>query len=180
MRHPTRWAGAGIGAVVAAVSIVLAVQVGSDSQRESSTNQLVGRDAPAIALRSFDGEPITDDELSGRAVIVNFWNSWCIPCRDELPALKAFFARHGDDPDFVLLGIVRDDSASAAERYAVAEQMDWLLAVDPDSRAALDFGTRGQPETFAISPRGQIVGFHLGPASLAALEELLLAARSGR
>jgi cytochrome c biogenesis protein CcmG/thiol:disulfide interchange protein DsbE len=117
------------------------------------------------------------DDLHGKAVIVNFWNSWCQPCRQEAPSLDRFYAQHAEDRDFAMVGIVIDDSASAARSYVQARQIRWQIALDPDSRAALDFGTTGQPETYAISPDGVIVAKRSGPATVADLTRMLAMAR---
>ena len=84
-----------------------------------------------------------------------------------------------DDPTVAFVGIVRDDRERAVRDYVAAEGIDWSVAMDPSARAALDFGTRGQPETFAISPEGVIAGAQIGPASVRDLETMLRAARGG-
>ena len=177
MKRPARWVALAVGGVVVVMGIVFAIQVGSDTQAARTRNALVGKPAPEFSLVDFDGKRITRASLAGRAVIVNFWNTWCIPCRDELPVLKEFYGRHRDDPDLVFLGIVRDDSERAARNYVIAEGMDWTFAMDPESEAQLGFGTRGQPETFAITPDGIIVGSQIGPATVKGLEQMLVAAR---
>lgn len=179
MRHPLRWVALAVGVVVAALGVVLAIQVDDDQLQAQPRSELLGDPAPAFSLTTLDGEPVSLESLRGRAVIVNFWNSWCIPCREEEPALAEFHERHVDEADVVLLGIVRDDTEEAV-RAAVGERaLDWPIALDPGSRAALDFGTRGQPETFAISPDGVIVGTQYGPATIDDFETLLDAARRG-
>jgi cytochrome c biogenesis protein CcmG/thiol:disulfide interchange protein DsbE len=170
----------GVAVLVSAFAVVLASQVGSDPRAESSVSQLLGDPAPAFTVETFDGNAFTNADLAGRAVIVNFWNSWCVPCQEELPALKAFYARHANEPDFIMLGIVRSDSEHRARNAARHDGMDWTLALDPDADAALAFGTRGQPETFAITPDGQIVASLLLPARVKDLETMLAAARRPR
>jgi thiol-disulfide isomerase/thioredoxin len=170
------------GAVVVVLGVVLALNVGNDPQIESQENRLLGRDAPAFGLPTLAGGRVTRDSLLGKAVIVNFWNTWCIPCRRELPALKDFYGQHADDPDFAMVGIVRDaqKSRSGIEEYVREQGMDWTIALDPGSKAALEFATRGQPETFAITPDGQIVGFQLAEVTVSNLEAMLAAARGGQ
>ena len=80
----------------------------------------------------------------------------------------------------ICIGIVRDDSRTAVRNYVREESVGWLVAFDPGSQAALNFATRGQPETFAISPDGVIVGANIGPSSVADLEQMLAAARGVR
>lgn len=179
MKHPARWIAVGIGVVIVAFSVVLATQVGNDPRADAKKSQLAGRDAPEFEVTTLDGQTVTETDLAGKATIVNFWNTWCIPCREEAPALTKFYERHADDPDFVMLGIVRDDTRAAVERWVRNRGDEWTIVTDPGGNAALAFGTRGQPETFAISPDGLVVGYQFGPSSVADLETLLAAARGG-
>ena len=65
---------------------------------------------PAFSLETLDGKRVSARSLAGKTYVVNFWNSWCIPCHQEAPALESFYARHRTEPDFAMLGIVRDDA----------------------------------------------------------------------
>lgn len=179
MTHPARWIAAVVGAVVVVLGVVLALNVGTDPQLESRHNRLLGREAPQLDLPALGGTRVTEDDVAGKAVIVNFWNTWCIPCQKELPALKAFYAAHANDPDFAMVGIVRDaqETKAGIAQYVKDEGMGWTIAFDPGSQAALDFATRGQPETFAISPNGRIVGFQLAEVTVPNLEKMLSYAR---
>ena len=179
MKHPARWIAASVGAVVVVLGVVLALNVGTDPQVESQKNRLLGREAPELNLPTLAGNRVTQDDVAGKAVIVNFWNTWCIPCQKELPALKAFYDAHAHDPDFAMVGIVRDaqESKAGIARYVKDKGIGWTIAFDPDSQAALDFATRGQPETFAITPSGRIVGFQLAEVTVPNLEKMLSFAR---
>ena len=178
MRHPARWAALAVGVVVVVLGIVLATQVGTNPQADTQTSRLVGQPEPNFTARSFDGQALSSSGLAGKAVIVNFWNSWCTPCQQELPALKTFQQEHAADPSVAFIGILRDDTLSAARAYASATGMTWTLVDDPGSNLSLAFGTRGQPETFAISPGGLIVGSEIGPVSVKNLDTMLAAARA--
>ena len=179
MTHPARWIAGSIAVVLVAFSIVLATQVGSDPRADAKKSQLAGQDLPEFTVRTLDGEKITQADLAGKSVIVNFWNTWCIPCRQEAPALTKFYELHADDPNFVMLGVVRDDTRAAVDRWVRSKGDGWTIATDPDGNAALAFGTRGQPETFAISPDGLVVGYQFGPSTVQDLETLLAAASGG-
>jgi thiol-disulfide isomerase/thioredoxin len=135
--------------------------------------------APVFALTSLDGRPVASAALKGKTYVVNFWNSWCIPCRQEEPALKSFYAAHRADADFAMVGIVRDDEPSPVRAYVAANDIEWPVAFDPDGRAGLGFGTTGQPETYVIGPEGVAACGSLGPVSTAELEAWLEVARSG-
>lgn len=180
MNHPTRWIAAAVAVVVALVAVVLATQVGGDPQADATKSQLVGEPVPSFSLRTLDDERLSVSDLAGKAVLVNFWNTWCVPCKEELPALRSFARAHGEEPDFELIGIVRDDSERAVKAYEPGRDIDWTIGMDPGARAALAFGTRGQPETFAITPAGVIAGAQIGPSTRDDLETLLAAARGQR
>jgi cytochrome c biogenesis protein CcmG/thiol:disulfide interchange protein DsbE len=180
VRHPLRWIALTVAVFVVAFGVVLATQVGGDPNEADSKTALLGDVVPIFSVERLDGTTLTQSDLDGRAVIINFWNSWCIPCEQELPALKTFYERHADDDDFLMLGIVRDDTEAAVRAHVSSEDLDWVIALDPDSLATLAFGTRGQPETFAISPSGRIVGFQSGPSTVGVLERMLDAARVAR
>ena len=179
MRHPARWIALSVAVVVALFAIVLATQVGDDPQAEHATSQLLDDPVPVFSVRTNDGNSLSKDDLAGRAVIVNFWNSWCIPCQQEEPELQQFYERHADDPEFLMVGIVRDDTAKAVREYVSQHDIKWTIGFDPDAKAALAFGTRGQPETFAISPDGVIVGYQIGPSTVPGLEKMLARAKQG-
>ena len=174
MKHPFRWIALGVGVVIVVLAAVLAANVDTDPRAEANTSRLLGHRAPALSLTRFDGTTIKTADLAGKTVIVNFWNSWCIPCRQELPTLQRWYAAHRNDAGLVMLGIPRDDPAGAIRSYAKDHGMAWAVANDDGAKqATLDFATRGQPETFAISPNGVIIGSVIGPISTQQLDKML-------
>jgi cytochrome c biogenesis protein CcmG, thiol:disulfide interchange protein DsbE len=177
MRHRARWIALAAGVFVAVLAVVLATQVGTDPRADTNRSYLVGKDAPGFDLPTLDDNQVRSSDLAGKVVVVNFWNSWCLPCLQEHAALVEFHGRHADDPSFVMIGIVRDDTESAIRRYVEEEGVPYMVAFDPGGRAALDFGTRGQPETYAITPDGVIAASNLGPSSVTQLEMMYRAAR---
>lgn len=179
-RHPARVFALGAGTIVAIMAVVLALTIGTDPSADQRESALFDKPAPSFSLPTLDGRRVSLASVAGKSVIVNFWNTWCVPCRAELPALEEFYDRHANDSDFVMIGIVRDDTTSAVRRYVQSEGMRWTIALDPGGAAALDFGTRGQPETYAVAPNGQIVGFQWGPSRVADLEAMLDATRGQR
>lgn len=170
-----RWVALVTTIVVLVFSVLAAGQLGRTSDYRATP--LLGDLAPDVELVGLDGEPIVLRDLVGRSVIVNFWNTWCVPCRREIPALETFWSRHSRDADFVFVGIVRDDTDDAVRAFVEERRWDWDIAFDRGDRAALAFGTTGQPETFAIAPDGLVVGRRVGEASTDDLERLLLLAR---
>lgn len=177
MRHPARWIAGSVGVAVASLAVVLALNVSTDPRADAQHSRLVGQRAPALALPTLDGKEVSTGSLAGKTVIVNFWNSWCQPCLQELPALQAYYAQHANDPDLVLLGVVRDDTEEAVRAAVRSGNIGWTVALDPGSKAAVAFATRGQPETYVIGPDGVIAASLYGPASVRSLDAMVAAAR---
>jgi cytochrome c biogenesis protein CcmG/thiol:disulfide interchange protein DsbE len=166
-----------VAAGVAVLAVVLALTVSTDPQAELNTSRLVGKQAPEFSVDGLDGRPITSAGLAGKTVLVNFWNSWCIPCRKEYAALASWYRRNRRSSDVELLGIVRDDSRDAVRSYVQDEHVDWPVAFDPGAKAALDFGTRGQPETYAIGPDGLVAASVFGPVTPRVLDRMVATAQ---
>jgi cytochrome c biogenesis protein CcmG/thiol:disulfide interchange protein DsbE len=178
VKHPARVAALAVAAVVVVFGVVLALTVGNDPQADHEQSNLVGKSAPAFDLPNLAGGRVTLADIAGKSTIVNFWNHWCIPCQQEAPALESFYAQHKDDPDLALVGNVRDDTTGDVKAYVKKHDVGWTIALDPESVAALDFGTRGQPETYAISPSGAVAAAYYGPMTTRGLEQFLAAARA--
>jgi len=178
VKHPARWLALTIAVVLVVLGVVLALNVGTDPQEAALRSRLVGKAAPSFDLPNLAGGKVSTASLAGKSVIVNFWNTWCIPCQNELPTLKKFYAAHKNEPDFVMVGIVRDDSTGRVRTYVNGQKIGWTVALDPDNQAALAFATRGQPETYAIDGSGTVVAAIIGPIGNGDLERFLAAARA--
>jgi peroxiredoxin len=172
-----RWIALAVAVVLVGFGVVLAVQ----HREETSVPRLVQahKSAPDFAVEALDGKAIASDSLKGKTYVVNFWNSWCIPCRQEERALRTFYAAHRDDPDFAMIGVVRDDGEDPIRKFVNANDITWPVAFDPKGKAGLGFGTTGQPETYVISPTGVAACGRIGPTSKDELEGWLAVARSG-
>ena len=189
-RRKVRWIALGVGLVVVVLGIVLALNV-SGSDPNVTEGRFTGQDvvapgfalvsnndtAPAFTLETLDGQQLALSDLAGKTVVVNFWNTWCAPCIQEAPALREFYELHKDEPDFAMVGIVRDDDKDKVQGYVDAEGVGWTIALDPKSKAALAYGTTGQPETFVIGPDGRVAGEQFSAVTVDNLELMLRAAR---
>jgi peroxiredoxin len=177
MPFRARWIAIGVGVVLLAFGVLLAVQ----HRQEASVPRLVQEHGtvPGFSVTTLDGKTIDAATLRNKTVVVNFFNSWCIPCHQEAPALRAFYAAHKNDPDFQMIGIVHDDEEGAVRKYVRDEKIDYPVALDPKGSAALGFGTTGQPETYVIAPDGVAACGALGASSLSALNTWVDGVRAG-
>jgi cytochrome c biogenesis protein CcmG, thiol:disulfide interchange protein DsbE len=150
-------------------------------------NSGFGKD-PSLIASPLIGKPVPDDTMSflegdgtlnlagmkGEAVVVNFFASWCYPCRQEHPVIEAAADAYADAP-VQFVGVVYQDEPDNAiaflDQYGRAEGMEYV--VDPDSRVAIDFGVFGVPETFFVSPDGTIMAKKTGPISPAEISSTI-------
>ncbi len=144
------------------------------SRGTGGTPTAIGRIAPDFTVADLDGTPIRLADLLGRPVIVNFWASWCGPCVEEFPLLRAAAARHAGD-GLVVIGIVYRDRSEAARDFMVRNGATWAAAMDPGERVATDYGILGAPETYFIGRDGTIVARQIGQISAGSLDEKLAA-----
>lgn len=110
-------------------------------------------------------------ELRGRPVVLNFWASWCVPCKDEAPMLRRAFRAYGDRIAFV--GVDVKDARSEAVDFARANGLIYPHVRDENGTIYADYGLTGQPETFFIDGDGTIVEHVNGPLRAEALSQLL-------
>lgn len=112
---------------------------------------------PDLTLPGFDGRPVSLRGLTGHPVILNFWASWCIPCRDEAPLLEGTW-REFRPQGLIVLGVDTQDLEAPARAFLKEFRITYPNARDPDGSIGRQFGTTGVPETFFIDREGRIRG----------------------
>jgi cytochrome c biogenesis protein CcmG/thiol:disulfide interchange protein DsbE len=133
---------------------------------------LTGHTAPGFTLPSLDGRCIDLSSYRGRPVVVNFWASWCHPCRQEFPLLRAARTRHRAD-GLVMLGVVHQDIADDARQFAGDEQATWPMLFDGHNTVSAEYGVKPIPQTFFIRRDGTISARVFGLSSERQLEREL-------
>jgi len=126
---------------------------------------------PAFALPTLDGSSMEGASLEGSVTVVNFWASWCPPCRSEAPILAAVAADTADE-GVQFLGVLHQDRREPALRFAEQYGLHFPTVVD-DGVLARGLGVRSIPMTFVVGVDGSILARHFGPASDARLRVLI-------
>src|SRR5262245_3336990 len=134
----------------------------------------VGDTAPDKELSSLIGSGSGEiADYRGKWVLVNFWASWCGPCRSEAPALESFQQQHGPD-DFTVLGINLDDNTDDASAFVERYGLTYPQLRDGDGRERRDaYGMTGFPESFLVDPEGNIALIRRGPVDETYLAEYI-------
>ncbi len=138
-----------------------------------------GRPAPAAPLTDLDGKVWTLASLQGRPVLLNFWATWCEPCRAEMPSLELLAQRHVEE-GLVVLAVNFKETRSTIDRFLKTAPLGLPVVVDPEGAAASAWAVRVLPSTVLIDrrarPRGVVLGeLDWGDAAARSLVEPLLA-----
>ncbi len=118
-----------------------------------------GDQAPHFALASTQGDSVRLSDYRGKVVLLDFWATWCGPCRFELPHIKRAYDLYSDE-GFEIVGISLDTRKSSLERFVAQNQMEWVQILQGRGVTPLkaDYGVRSIPATFLIGPEGKILG----------------------
>jgi cytochrome c biogenesis protein CcmG/thiol:disulfide interchange protein DsbE len=162
-----RWLKLGLFFLLAVVGTQILV-------RPRSGPALDGAGAPPLVLPDLDGRTLDLQSLRGRMVLVNFWATWCPPCRAEMPELAELW-RAQKEGCFELLGVVEDSPRS--DVIAIAGKIPYPVLTDPRGEAASAWGVMGLPSSFLVDPQGKVVRVFTGIVSR---DQLLEAMRPHR
>lgn len=125
-----------------------------------ASSRMVGLEAPDFTLSTPDGRTYRLSELRGKVVVVNFWATWCLPCKVEIPILKSLHSELEND-GLVILGLTQE-SAAQVMPFVQEHQMNYPILIDDRSEAADAYGIRGYPTVVVIDRDGKINSFTTG------------------
>ena len=152
-----------LGAQLVALGVVLGLlgllvwKIVNQDKKEARRNH----PAPAFSLPRLDKPGnLSLASLKGKAVVLNFWASWCAPCRDEAPTLERAWDRYRGQ-GVVVVGVDQQDVSSDARAFARKHGMTYPLVRDGPGHVVAKYGLTGVPETFFVGRSGKIVGKHI-------------------
>jgi len=145
--------------VIAPILALLAFGFSRDSRY--ITSPLLAKPAASFTVTLFDGKKLTLDDLRGKAVFLNFWASWCAPCRAEAHDLEAAWQKV-KHKNMVFLGVALQDSDKNSLEFLKEFNVTYPNGKDEFGKIAVDYGTWGIPESFFIDPQGRITYKHVG------------------
>lgn len=138
---------------------------------KGSSGPAVGDPAPTGTFASLkDGSEASLEDFRGRWVLVNFWASWCDPCKAESPALEDMQRRYGSDR-FTVLGIATRDVSGDSREFVREFGLSYPQYRDGDGSLSRDWGTTGVPESFLVDPEGVLRAKHPGAVDEEQIEQ---------
>ena len=160
--------------VIVPLVALLAAGFGRDPKLRSES--MVGRTAPTFNLEQLEGGRFSLAEQKGKPVVINFWSTWCQPCKIEHPVLMSAAEAYGP-AGVQFVAVLYQDDAAKARAFLNRSGSHWPTLEDPGGRTAIAYGVAGVPETFFIDKNGVIVRKVSGPVSqpvmVTTLEEML-------
>lgn len=156
-------------ALVAGLAVLIVAGVamwgpGHGATSQTSGRPLPGQMAPDFTLTLMDGSTFSISAQRGKAVVLNFWASWCPPCEEEAPDLQAVWEEYGDR-GVAFVGIAYKDEEAAVRDFLTRHGITYPVGLDLTGRIAGLYGITGVPETFVLDTEGRVVRFYIGPVT---------------
>jgi len=120
-----------------------------------------GQPAPAFALPRASGDALTLESLKGRVVFVDFWASWCAPCKRSFPWMNELHRKYGDK-GFTIVAVNVDKRRADADRFLAQVPAAFPVVYDPEGKAPAAYGVKGMPSSYLIDARGNVVQVESG------------------
>lgn len=130
---------------------------------------LVGNPAPDFALPDLEGRIVRLSDLKGRPVLVNFWATWCPPCREEMPAIEEFYRKY--EGRIEVVGVDVGEKPETVREFLADQPFSWTFALDASGTAMQSYLVSAIPMSYFIDADGVIQAKYIGPMSPALLED---------
>lgn len=136
------------------------------------TNKL---SVPDMTVYDREGNAVTLSDLVGKPIVINFWATWCGPCKSELPAFQQAYEQYGDNIQFMMVDMVsgRTETKAGAIEYVDGQGYTFPLYFDEDETAVMAYEISAVPATFVIDAEGNLIESHVGAMDFQQLSELL-------
>lgn len=170
--QPSPRRGFSMGSVVLLIGVALvAIVIGMQLARQNQTQPTDGP-APDFSLTTFTGDTFRLAEQRGKVVVINFWASWCGPCRDEAPILQNVWERYRDQ-GVVLVGVAYLDLDPNSRAFIEEFGITYPNVPDRGARISEAYRIQGVPETFVVDQNGHIIEFIIAPVQPGQLDTIL-------
>ena len=172
--------------VILLVAVVFAVcwrfwpgtetEIPAESTAAEETTEAPAAAAPDFTVYDIDGNAVTLSDFRGQPVVVNFWASWCGPCKAEMPDLEQAYLDYGDQVQFLIIDLTegRSETVEMASEYIASQGYTFPVYYDTEQSAAQAYAITAIPMSCFIDARGTLVSSHVGTISAQELTENIL------
>ena len=149
------------------------VSTGTDSQSRAAKPESPELQAPNFTVQDTAGKQVALHDLVGKPVIVNFWASWCPPCKAEMPDFEAAYKKYGTDIQFMMVNMTDGgrETIATAEKYIASQGYSFPVYFDTKQEAAIEYGVSAIPTTYFINAQGHIIAYAAGAITAQHLEQ---------
>jgi cytochrome c biogenesis protein CcmG/thiol:disulfide interchange protein DsbE len=158
--------------VVGLVLVALIALLATRGTSQPISSQIVGQAAPDFSGTTLDGSTFRMANHRGEWVLVNFFATWCTPCRLEDPQIQQFLDSHKGDPVEVI-SVAFSDDAESIRSYWIEERNTWPVLSSDTGLIALDYGVTKVPESYMVAPSGLVVAGFFGGVTAAGLDKVI-------
>ncbi|HKL75355.1 MAG TPA: TlpA disulfide reductase family protein [Halanaerobiales bacterium] len=131
----------------------------------------VGQKAPNFSLKNMNNKEVTLRDLEGKKVFINFWASWCPPCKAEMPDIQKLQKNHGEEIKIVAVNL--EEEKNKVEKYLENEDLDFTVLLDKNKKVANQYLIRAIPTSYFLNEKGIIIEKNLGVLSYEKMKENL-------
>lgn len=162
-----------IGIAVVIIIAIVAIELGKPRQNVATSDKNVGisigKTAPNFELQSLEGKSVRLSDFRGKNIILNFWASWCPPCREEMPEFQRIYTENAEN--LVVIGVNLQESKENAESFVKKLDITFPILLDPNAKVKDMYNVFTQPVTYFIDSNGKIVDKKFGPLTTEEIDE---------
>jgi cytochrome c biogenesis protein CcmG/thiol:disulfide interchange protein DsbE len=160
--------------ILAAAAAVLVLGV---KHEKAAPKAVIGLDAPDVSVTDASGKTLRLSGLKDTVVFVNFWATWCQPCREEVPSIQQLYSSLKNESRFRMVTILYRDDYDKAMAYLKAKNYEFPVWIDSGGKAAKAYGVTGVPETYIVDGKGILREKVIGPADWSTPDALALVSK---
>lgn len=147
--------------ILAVVLFITGFTIWNNAQQNDSSPPKVGDQAPDFTLQTLDGKTVSLSDYKGKGIFLNFWGTWCPPCRAEMPAFEKQYEAKKDQ-GFVILAVNMGESKASVQGFVNEFGLTFPILMDPNGQVAVQYGIDPLPTTMIINPDGKITKIFAG------------------